>query len=75
MEYVDCNNHQLLADFFGHHGFEAVQLYVAMDNNNAKRKSFKIGYDLPSLSWLKDPPPEKRYYDSNLLIPDSFGVV
>ena len=33
-----------------------------------------MGYDHPPLSWLRDPPPEKVYYDSNLWIPDFFDI-
>ena len=74
MKYVERNNHHLLADLFGQHGFESVQLSLSVDHNNSKKKSFKVGYDLPSLGWFNQPPPDELYYDSNLRIPDTYGV-
>ena len=74
MEYAERNNHHLLADLFGHHGFESVQLSVAVDHNHAKKKSYKVCYDIPKLGWFNQPPPDDLYDDPNLRVPDTYGI-
>ena len=74
VEYAECNNHHLLTDLFGHHGFESVQLSVAVDHNHAKKKSYKVCYDIPKLGWFNQPPPDDLHDDANLRIPDTYGV-
>ena len=74
VEFAERNNHHLLADLFGQHGFESVQLSMSVDHNHAKKKSFKVFYDLPKLGWFNQPPPEDLYDDPNLRVPDTFGI-
>ena len=73
-EYVDLNNHHLLAFLHGHHGFECVLYSAVVDHNKAKKKSYKISYDVPDLGWFKDPPPDELFFCPLQKDPDTFGL-
>ena len=73
-EYVDLNNHNLLAALYGRQGFECVQYSEVVDHTKAKRKSYKINYDTPSLGWFKDPPPDELFFNPLQKEPDTFGT-
>ena len=73
-EYIDLSNHHLLAALHGHHGFECVHYSEVVDHSKAKKKSYKINYDLPSLGWFKDPPPDELFFNPLQKEPDTFGT-
>ena len=58
---MELSNHNLLAGLYGHQGFECIQVSEVVDHTKAKKKSYKINYDPPSLGWFKDPPPDDLY--------------
>ena len=58
----------------GRQGFECVHYSEVVDHNKAKKESYKINYDLPSLGWFKNPPPDELFYNPLQKDPDTFGT-
>ena len=74
-EYVGQSNTHLLSALHGSPGFECVTYSSVVDNNSkARKKTYKISYDVPDMGWFKDPPANDLYDVPWQKEKDTFGL-
>ena len=74
-EYVGQSNTHLLSSLYGFPGFECVIYSAVVDNNSkARKKTYKISYDVPDIGWFKDPPANDLFDIPWQKEKDTFGL-